>query len=326
VGSFVSVVIATLVTWLLVPFFISLAPRIGLLDIPDGTTKKHSNPTPYLGGVAIGLGLLVGIWFCSVPMNSLVLKVLLGAYAMLLIGLVDDVYRILYYQKFLAQLIVACWLVYQGVSIELPFLPACFSFAISLLWLLTLMNAFNLVDVMDGLATTIALGCSISLLLLCYGMHCASIACVLMPFIGCLLAFLYYNLPIASIYLGDAGSLFIGSLLGSMGLIIPWNSMVAYGWITPCIIYALPLMEVTSLVAIRSYRKIPFYKASPDHFCLYLRRKEWSIPIILWYTVLINVILFFTALFFLYGWLSLIHIFILAFFYFLVWLFVLIRF
>lgn len=325
-GSFLGVVIATLMTWLLVPFFIHLAPRIGMLDIPDGTTKNHTHPTPYLGGLAIGLGLLAGLFVLPISISSLVSKVLLGAYAMLLIGLLDDIYRITYYQKFLAQLLVAIWLVNQGVHLDWPFLPISLSAAISLLWLLTIMNAFNLVDVMDGLATTIALGCSTSLLVMCYLLQHGSIVSILLLLNGCLLAFLYYNWPRASIYLGDAGSLFLGSLLGSFALIIPWNSIVLHGWIIPCIIYALPLMEVTSLVIIRSYRRIPFYKASPDHFCLYLRRKQWSIPAILWYTVGINMILLATALFFLVGFLSITQIFILAFFYFIIWLFVLIRF
>lgn len=325
-GSFVGVIIATLVTWLLVPFFIHLAPRIGMLDIPDGTTKKHIHPTPYLGGLAIGLGLLVGLFFLPLSLSSLLSKVLLGAYVMLLVGLLDDIYRIIYYQKFLAQLLVAIWLVNQGVYLECPFLNIYFSVAISLLWLLTIMNAFNLVDVMDGLATMIALGCSSSLFVICYLLQFTTIASMLFLLNGCLLAFLYYNWPLAFIYLGDAGSLFLGSLLGSFALIVPWNSIVLHGWIIPCIIYALPLIEVTSLVVIRSYRRIPFYKASPDHFCLYLRRREWSIPGILWYTVGINMILLMTALFFLSGLLSVIQIFILAFFYFIIWLFVLIRF
>lgn len=327
-GSFESGVIAAVITWLLVPLFIRIAFKVQILDIPNGTIKTHKQPTPYLGGVAVGLGILLSFFLDTGPHAALLTPILIGSYAMLCIGLIDDIYCITYYQKFAGQLLIALWLVHHGVRVaDDLFMWSLLGKAISLGWLLTLTNAFNLVDVMDGLATSIALGCTVSLTAITYCMGYAVVAHFLLLVIGSLLGFLWYNWPLATIYLGDAGALFVGCLLASVTLMVPWDAITApTGWIIPVMLFALPLLEVISLIVIRSYRGIPFYRASPDHFSHYLKRQGWSVPAILLYVNIINFILLFTALFFLMAFLTPVSICIVAFIYFLIWLFVLIKF
>ena len=88
--------------------------------------------------------------------------------------------------------------------------------------------------------------------------------------------FLYFNKTPAKIYLGDAGSLLIGGLLATIPFMIPWGTYTIFGFLTPVIILGVPLVEVASLIIIRTYKKIPFYFGSPDHFAHYLFDQGWT--------------------------------------------------
>ncbi len=155
------------------------------------------------------------------------------------------------------------------------------------LWMLTVINAFNLVDVMDGLATTIALCASTGFFIIgaCQGK--IFLMPVLASMMGALAGFLWFNWPRASIYLGDAGSLFIGGFLA----VVSFNFHDAGGPITgygvPSVILIVPLLEVVTLVVVRSYKGLPFYLPSPDHFSIYLRNNGWSKSAILAYVVFV---------------------------------------
>ncbi len=184
---------------------------------------------------------------------------------------------------------------------------------ISFGWILSIINAFNLIDVMDGLATTVAICATTSFLILAYAFNLPSLVLLLCAFLGALLAFLRFNYPPASIYLGDAGSLFIGGFLGIVPFLFPWSSYQILGCFTPIVIFMIPLLEVGTLILIRSYRGIPFYQGSPDHFSIYLRRKGWSVRYILAFVVALSVALLPVAFLFAFGKISMQTLFMLLF-------------
>jgi len=253
------------------------------MDVPDGRIKKHEKPTPYLGGLAIYLGFMATLALVF-PFQNQILLFIVGSTLLLFMGLIDDLIVTKPYQKFFGQSVASLCFLKAGFFLKETFLlQNALNVPISLLWMLAIINAFNLVDVMDGLATTIAIHVSFSFFLIALILQQFELALLLGSFFGAVLAFWFFNKPVARIYLGDAGSLFIGGFLATIPFLMKWSTYSWYGYLAPLIILAIPLLEVTALILIRSYKGIPFYNGSPDHFCLYLRRNGWSIWEILAY-------------------------------------------
>ncbi len=295
-----------LVCFTLVPLLCRLAVKLGVVDIPDGKIKKHEAITPYLGGVAVYGGFLAGLALVFPIENSLFFLVV-GCSLLLLVGLFDDLVALAPWQKFLGQFIASLCFLKGGLFMKESFFHEHWVIAvpISLLWILTIVNGFNLIDVMDGLATTTALGCAVSFFTIALFLGQSNVALLMISLIGALLAFLWYNKPKAQIYLGDAGALFIGGLLSVVPFIFSWSQHNSMGFITPIIVLAIPLVEVATLIIIRTSKGIPFYKPSPDHFCMYLRNKGWSIAQILLFVVAASLILLTVSYAFVFNYMAL---------------------
>jgi UDP-GlcNAc:undecaprenyl-phosphate/decaprenyl-phosphate GlcNAc-1-phosphate transferase len=270
-----SLFISFFATYWVVPHIIVLAKKFNILDIPDGSVKKHKEPTPYLGGVAVYLGFIVAS-AAVLPASATLLHFFLGLTLLLVVGLTDDLMPLSPAQKLLGQVVAALCLV-----------PADFGFtwALSLFWVVTLINAFNLIDVMDGLASLVAIAATATFLGLALLWGQESLALVLGAFLGALCAFFLYNRPPAKIYLGDAGSLFLGGLLGAVPFMLRWPEAVPTfsAIVISVVILAIPLLELASLIVIRTAKRIPFYKPSPDHFSFYLLRAHWPKNFVLIY-------------------------------------------
>jgi len=293
-------IISFFVTYNLVPLFCDIAIKYGIIDTPDGIIKKHKRPTPYLGGLAIYVGLLTSLAVIFSFENHFFL-ILVGSTLLLFVGLIDDLIALTPQQKFIAQIVSVFCFLKSGLYLKTHFFSNIWSIFISALWCLTIINAFNLVDVMDGLSATLAalITSSFFAIALYYG-H-LSLALLLIVFLGTLLAFLCFNRPPASIYLGDAGSLFLGGFLAPIPFLFNWGTYNWYGYISPIVLFGIPLLEVMSLVLIRTYKGVPFYNPSPDHFCLYLKEHGWQPKHILGYMVLLSAIQLIVTFLFLAG-------------------------
>ncbi|MGE0207029.1 MAG: glycosyltransferase family 4 protein [Candidatus Babeliales bacterium] len=290
--------ISFLLTFYLVPLCAALAKKLNILDMPDGRIKVHKEPVPYLGGVAVFMGFIASLAIVF-PYDNKIGLFLIGTTLLLFVGIVDDLVRIKPYQKFFWQIIAAFGFLKSGLYLkETFFLNNIWTLPLSLLWILTIINAFNLVDVMDGLATTIALCVATMLLAMALITKQYNVALLLLCFLGSLSAFLYYNKPSAKIYLGDAGSLFIGGFLAAIPFLIQWEVYNPYGFITPLIIFLIPLLEVVTLVIVRTYKGIPFYYGSPDHFSIYLQQGGWSKKKILFFVLYLSLFLLLIAVLF----------------------------
>lgn len=293
-----ALLISFLVTFYLVPLCIKIAHKLQFLDEPDGNIKVHKQATPYMGGVAVYVGFLVA--FCiTIPFESTMLLFFAGSTLLLFVGLIDDLVVLKPYQKFFGQFLATLCFLKAGFYVKAQFFSNLWNLPVSALWILSTVNAFNLVDVMDGLATLLALCSSASFLLIALYFNNISAAILLCCLIGPLAAFFWYNRPTAKIYLGDAGSLFIGGLLATVPFLFNWGAYNLSGYLAPVIILAIPLLELAALIIIRTYKKIPFYLGSPDHFSIYLQKNEWSKQEILVYIVLLSMILFSAAFLFL---------------------------
>ena len=320
-----SFLLSFILTYYSIPFISAIAFKYNIIDNPDGKLKVHKQPTPYLGGVAVFFGLVSTLALVFPPDNTIILSLIGGCFILLCVGLIDDILAITPAQKFIGQAIAAGCFLRAGFYLREAFFSFIPNIILSFLWILTIVNAFNLIDIMDGLATITAL--SITTCFFCVALLYGelSIALLLCIFMGALMAFFFYNAPPALIYLGDAGSLFIGGFIGSLPFLFPWGTYTSYGFLAPILILFVPLAELGMLILIRTYKGIPPYKGSPDHFAIYFKRAGWSIWLILAYVVFITGLAGSVALAFAFSFISLLEYALLFILFITLWLAVLAR-
>lgn len=308
---------AAFCTFFFVPHVISIAQKYGILDVPGGI-KKHAHPVAYLGGVALFAGFLVAVALWS-PLTGHTANIVIGSTLLLLVGLVDDLAVLSPSVKFSGQLIAAICFIRAGVYLKDDFFQTMWAIPLSLFWVLSMINATNLIDVMDGLASTTSLAIAVNFFIFSLITGAADVAHILVAAIGALGAFLFYNKQPASIYLGDAGSHFLGGLLGSIPFLLGWSTYNQWGFLVPIIICAIPLCELLGLMIIRTYKRIPFYQGSPDHFCHYLKRRGWTVSQILGLVIILSLAQLGISLLCYYNYITLIQLIFLGLFYLFFW-------
>lgn len=262
-------------TFYLVPICCLLAAKLRVMDVPDGIVKRHTSATPYLGGIAVYAGF-IGALALTYPFENRIFLLIVGSTVLLFVGLIDDVLVTTPAQKFFGQLIAMFCFLKASLYLKEHFFYKIWTIPVSLFWILSIVNAFNLIDVMDGLATLTALCATATFL--CIALYSANypLALLLSAFLGALAAFFYYNKPPARIYLGDAGALFIGGFLATVPFLFEWGTYNWYGFFTPPVILAIPCLEICQLIIVRLSKGISPFRASPDHFSLLLLAKGWS--------------------------------------------------
>jgi UDP-GlcNAc:undecaprenyl-phosphate GlcNAc-1-phosphate transferase len=275
-------VLSFLLAFYLTPIMKEAALRFGIVDKPDGRLKKQREPVPYLGGLAIYLGFLGAISF---DFNQQVLGLLLSGTIMVLLGLIDDFGFLSPRIKLAGQLIAVWVLIKSDIYIKLVFLPEVkgvpiVAYALTMFWLVGLSNAFNIIDVMDGLASTVACMAATVLFAVALWNHHSTIAVLTLALAGSLAGFLRYNWPPARIYMGDTGSLFTGLMLGALAMIGSYTRYNDFAYVAPVIILGVPIFDTFLVMFIRWRRGRPVMFGSPDHFALRLRHKGWSVPVI----------------------------------------------
>ena len=149
-------------------------------------------------------------------------------------------------------------------------------FSSFLLWLIGITNAFNIIDVMDGLSSGVAFFCSLILFVVGVWSGRIIIAIMAISLAGSLLGFLRYNFEPAKIYLGDTGSMFIGMMMGALAMIGNYTSKNILGCLAPVIILGIPIFDTLFVMYIRWRRGMHIIAGSPDHFALRLRKWRLS--------------------------------------------------
>jgi len=235
----------------------------------------QSRGIPMVGGLGIGLafvfssglgGYLFGIW------GTKIFIVLGVSLLMLFFGLADDLKEQSILQKFIVQSICAALLICFGIRTDIMYFGFWGNAVITFFWILGITNAFNLLDIMDGLAAGAALIVSSALLAIAFinpdiNMQILSIILCAVT-LGCLV----FNLPPASIYLGNSGSHFLGFMIGAITLILRYASKEnVLALLSPIVILWLPITDTFLLIIFRMMkRKIPF-KKSNDHIAFRIR-------------------------------------------------------
>jgi len=250
------------------PLVRRLALHVGVVDTPSAR-KIHGAPVPLLGGAAIYAGFMLALLFLGdrFYIRELV-GILLGATLVSLFGLADDHWGLHASLKLCGQVLAGVILILGGTQVSL-FASPWLNWGITLLWVVGLTNAFNLLDNMDGLSggvTTVA--ATFLLLLAAMGRPPqVLVGAMAAALIGACIGFLRYNLNPATIFMGDTGSLFLGFLLAALSIKLRFPSNVPWiTWLVPVCVLALPIFD-TSLVFFSRLRrgKNPLTTPGKDH-------------------------------------------------------------
>ncbi len=273
-----------------------LAVKLGIMDYPDGDVKPHIQPIAYLGGVGIWIGLIVGlvigIWVTRQSGDSLpedpwasifILGIGIGATVICFVGLLDDIFNIKPWQKIIGQVFAASIIIFTGIHIDLNGLLGGLGVTASDTWVVILSiplvifiilcttNSLNLLDGLDGLCAGVTAIISVAFCILtivfadCNNVQPIDQARIILSLAlaGGTLGFLPFNRNPAKIFMGDAGSLLIGYVVGALLLLCCVtinNSSVA-----AIIILGLPILDTSVAIVRRILNKKPILLSDRDH-------------------------------------------------------------
>ena len=252
------------------------ALRMGILDNPSAR-KIHSAPVPLMGGAAIYLAFIaaLALWGERSYVNEVV-GIFVGATLVSIIGALDDSRGMGSYLKLLFQLAAAFILILSGVQVRL--FHGILDIALTLLWVVGITNAFNLLDNMDGLSSGVATIAAAFFTLLAAMSDQYLVGTLAAALFGACIGFLVYNWNPAQVFMGDTGSLFLGFLLAAVGIKLrfPANS-ASITWMIPILVLALPVFDTTLVFFSRLRRgKNPLTTAGKDHVSHRLARRTGS--------------------------------------------------
>lgn len=260
--------IALVSALILVPLLRSLALKIQFVDLPS-SRKVHTRPLALLGGVGIYLsfGLAVAI---TAPFGLPLLGIVAGAGLLMILGLIDDRRGMHPGIKLAGQAAAAAIVIVCGINVQFlnaPYLNILFT----LLWIVGITNAFNLLDNMDGLSAGVACisASAFAAIIARYiylGPEQSLTLVAAAALSGACLGFLRYNLFRASIFMGDAGSMVLGFLLASIAALGSWHSArISTSMLIPVLALAYPIFDTTLVTLLRLQRGVPFYQGGKDH-------------------------------------------------------------
>ncbi len=274
-----SLIIAIGVTWVATPIVIRLADRLGAVDAP-GRRKIHGSAIPRIGGLAVFAGFIAGLAFAAnatgslwpTPQVSVYWRgLVLAATFMLLVGLVDDLRALSFRWKFAAQILAATFVWFCGFRIEALSHPlggslelGIFSLPLTVLWVVGITNAVNLIDGLDGLATGVALITTSTVGVIALIRQELGTAAASITLAGSLVGFLRFNFNPARIFLGDSGSMFLGFVLAVTAVRGSQKGPTAVALIVPLLVLGLPLLDTGLAIARRLYRLASRGRQSPS--------------------------------------------------------------
>lgn len=264
--------IAFIVALVLTPIIRDIFHAYNVVDRP-GFRKVHAYPIPRLGGLAVAIAYgIVLVWVHGTSegtdLDALSSKLLPGAATILFTGILDDFFNLSAAYKLGGQILAAAVAFATGLRIEAigPLaLPLAVSLPVTVFWLLLTMNAFNLIDGLDGLCGGLGLVAAAALYAVAVAQDNVPLQQATLPLTGALLGFLCYNFSRATMFLGDSGALLIGFLIGGSGILLvegggtPWNAAV------PLLAVAVPLTDLLLAVVRRLLAKRPIFSADRGH-------------------------------------------------------------
>lgn len=298
----IAFLLAFITAYVITPYTIRLAKKIGALDIPKDKRKIHKNAMPRLGGLAVLCGFFVSTIYLIIVMSientlnlggpdTYYIKLLGFFLGIIILGLFcffDDWKGIPPYVKLIGQILAALVVTFSGIRIDKIALSSLnaiinsdfLSIAITVIWIVGITNAINLIDGLDGLSSGICLISCVSLLIIFTLNSSPLIAIILITALaGSLVGFLPFNFNPARTFIGDTGSNFLGYSLSIISILGVAKTYTAIVLIAPLIVFALPLFDTISaifrrIIKTKSIKGV--FKADRDHLHHKIMKKGYS--------------------------------------------------
>ena len=305
---FVIIMVTFLASALLVPFVKKIAHHAGALDIPN-ERKVHKEPMPRMGGLAIFAAFLIG-YMIFARTSIQMLSVLIGGFIIVLTGIFDDIKPISAKVKLLLQIVAACVVVFYGQIVlnyfdlfGIPFnLPVPINYIVTIVFIVGLTNAINLIDGLDGLAAGVS---SI------YFATIAFIACALnknqgldimlsVILLGSTLGFLLHNFNPAKIFMGDTGSLFLGFTISVIAL-LGFKAATVTSLIIPILILAIPIFDTALAIFRRLLKGESIGTPDKEHFHHQLLKMKFGVKSTVLIIYGINILFASVSIFYSFG-------------------------
>ena len=264
-------VAAGFIVYVLTPFTAAFADRVGVVDAPGDERRIHVTSTPLLGGLVIYLAVTVSMVLLA-PWGSTVKAILVGGSIIAVVGLIDDLIDMNPLIKFFGQLAAIGTCIAFSVrmdSLSFPFasthLPMVASVVITVLWFAAIINVVNFIDGLDGLAAGICAISAVTFGIIAFSLHRPDTGIVALVLAGATLSFLRFNFHPASIFMGDAGSMFLGYVLGVLSVQGVMKSTATVALILPLLVLGVPFIDLFLIVFRLFRRRVPFYSPGQDH-------------------------------------------------------------
>ena len=267
-------IVAGLVTAIVTPLAIFIAPKVGAMDVPRDKRRVHNKPMPRFGGIAIYAGLMVGLALFVLGKNAHIPAVMVGCTLIYILGAIDDIKGMKPIIKFGGQ--VVCATVVFAMGLRINFITNWFGegnmnlgiavcFLATVVWLAGITNAVNLIDGLDGLAAGISAISALSIAYVSYihGWYVPTMA--MMALAGACLGFLPFNFHPAKTFMGDSGSQLLGFAIASLSILGTVKSATLVVVVIPALVLGLPILDTLMAIIRRTIRHQSIGTADKEH-------------------------------------------------------------
>lgn len=248
------------------PVLVRLGVRLGFVDVPGAEPHKlHATPTPMVGGGILAVAITLGYLVDRPGVDDSVVGIFVGGIVVLIWGMWDDKFQLPPLAKIAGQLLAALILWHYGVRAHLV-LNEWINFILTMFWIVGLINAFNFVDSMDGLALGLAGIASAFFMLVTIDSEQVTLAYLCAALFGAAVGAYGVNAFPSKMFLGDSGSQLLGLCLAAIGIVYnPIGLDQAVSWFTPILVLGVPIFDMALVVFSRARHRRKIYQANRDH-------------------------------------------------------------
>lgn len=272
---YVLAVISIVISAVLTPLVKRFAIKIKVIDIPKDNRRIHKKPIPLLGGLAIYFSFILTLILKAGSVSRSEIGIIIGATIIVIGGFLDDKFDIRPWQKLLIQIASALSLIVYGIRIQLITNPissselyisiGILSIPLTIIWVVGITNALNLIDGLDGLAAGVAFISAITIFIIAVLNNRAEAAVLTIILSGAILGFLPYNFNPATIFMGDTGAQLLGFLLAAISIEGAIKSAAAFAIAVPILALGIPIYDVLFAMIRRKLNGRPIMQADKGH-------------------------------------------------------------
>lgn len=253
--------VSGVLSFILTPVAKKIAHKIGAIDVPKDERRMHKQPIPRLGGLAVFFAFLVSI-VLLIPVDIELQGILLGAVVIVVLGVIDDSVSLPAIVKLFVQIVAALIVVLHGVRIDVlsnvnvfsnnAYLSlGVWSAPVTVVWIVAITNAVNLIDGLDGLSVGVCTIASLSLLVISAIVSEFTIVVIMAALAGACMGFLPYNMNPAKIFVGDTGATFLGFILATMSIQGMFKTYAILSFAAPFLVLGLPIFDTVFAICRR---------------------------------------------------------------------------